>query len=133
MYKCPLGGVVHHSLEMIEKHKAVAKAVGWGISYGCDNVRIGETWDEWEWRGPLGIKGGPTRCPLTNSADAFWLQNLLKIDVTYYDNYERVVAQHNSIRIASRVQPSQGIEQACRLAIFNVAAEIGGYKNEMEG
>jgi hypothetical protein len=52
-----------------------AIAIGGTLSEGHGHRRIGETWDEWEWYGPLGIhtKEELTIYPLTDKSDAFQL------------------------------------------------------------
>lgn len=38
-----------------ETLELAALAAGGALALGTERVRTGETWDEWEWRGPLSI------------------------------------------------------------------------------
>lgn len=58
--------------ELLQK---AASAIGGTLSEGHGHRRIGKTWEDWEWYGPLGIrtKEGLTIYPLYDKGDAFEL------------------------------------------------------------
>lgn len=61
-----------------EQLELAALAIGGTFSPGTEKVRTGETWDEWEWRGTVGIcVGGVVICPHLDDGDAARLAALL--------------------------------------------------------
>jgi hypothetical protein len=114
-----------------------AKAIGGTLSEGHTKVRTGETWDEWEWQGALGIQTGTdwlphpgtTIHPLIDDGDALRLAVKLKIDVKHYDYY--VVGWFDGGYIGTgKIAYGDDPYAATRRAITRAAAEIGKTKCE---
>jgi hypothetical protein len=101
-----------------------AKAIGGTLSEGHTKVRTGETWDEWEWQGALGIQTGTdwlphpgtTIHPLIDDGDA--LRLAVKLNLL---SDPRFIHERNVLMF------TQGIEklEATRRAITRAAAAIG--------
>ena len=106
-----------------------AKALGGKFSPGNTKHRTGETWDEWEWIGPLGISvGGQTIYPHLNDGHGACMEAALEIYIVWWpDRTEAVhIAQDGSRFSASFSHVCAGGKQAARrLASLRVAAEIG--------
>jgi hypothetical protein len=101
-----------------------AKAVGGELSEGTSRRRTGETWDDWEWAGPMGITvDGLTGNPLTDDGEAFRLMVKLRLLVNVEEGVTFTTdgTKENDLR-----EPhSSDSYAATRRAIVRAAAEIG--------
>lgn len=101
-----------------------AKAVGGKLSPGTTKYRTGPTWDEWEWRGAMGISAPcfvGTAYPLEKDGHSARLEAVLALDVTwgghgdvYVGGFCEYFADHGNVKQAAR-----------RKAGVRAAAEIG--------
>jgi hypothetical protein len=66
-----------------ETLELAALAIGGTRSPGNEKVRVGETWGNWEWRGPLGIEvAGAIMHPHLDDGDAFRLAVAVGMKIT---------------------------------------------------
>lgn len=127
--KCPEGGLINATQEELDKFAAVAKAIGGQISYGHTKRRLGDSWDEWEWIGNLGIQcqdNGWIRNPLRSNSDAFWLMATAKVNVSY-DDAARISSAVIHESNHQSCEPYEDILASTRSAIFDAVAKLGGY------
>lgn len=104
----------------------VAKAVGGTFSPGTCRHRIGPTWDDWEWIGPMGIEmpSGLVIYPLTDSLDNAVIGAALRIRHTWHS--DGVVCGFCWAASTELFDKHSGDKQsALRKARLRVAAQIG--------
>lgn len=105
-----------------------AKAVGGEFSPGTTKTRTGETWEEWQWTGPMGVViDSIVTNPLTNDGDAFRLAMRLHIGVMIRDGHAIALFDHPDGNPWRTVEPCNpiGEQAAARRAIVGAASVIG--------
>lgn len=106
----------------------VAKAVGGTFSPGTCRHRIGPTWDEWEWIGPMGISmpNGLVIYPLTNGGDALQLAVMYHFRISIENYSTRIFPQWEDEQVAAVAfeKCTSELEATCR-AICLAIAVIG--------
>ena len=117
-----------------------AKAIGGTLSEGHTKIRTGETWDEWEWQGALGIQTGAdwlphpgtTIHPLIDDGDALRLVVKLRLTVSWdrFDDTDYATATPPHTHQGYDCIVDQDPYAATRRAITRAAAEIGKAKCE---
>ncbi len=104
-----------------------AKAVGGEFSPGTTQKRTGESWDEWEWIGPMGIKlDGVVYYPLELNGDALWLAATLRLVIRpgkHKGDGCTVESQRDGVAGCTSFRDCP--QEQMRYAIVFVAAEIG--------
>ena len=130
----------------LELMTLVAAACGGVVSPGDTKRRIGPTWDEWEWIGPVGVAlpTGIVFHPLYDNGNAFVLAVMLRISLEMdalievgYDGvdgeYEYgveawVVTEDATSVVVKQIYGSNDPLYVTRRAIVLVAAELGKRK-----
>lgn len=103
-----------------------AKAVGGTFSHGTCRHRIGDTWDDWEWIGPMGISmpNGLVIYPLTDDGHGALIEAALGINVSWHS--DGVVCGLRWAGSTELFDEHGGDRQAARrMASLRVAAEHG--------
>lgn len=103
-----------------------AKAVGGTFSPGSSKKRTGETWETWEWIGPLGITmpNGVVMRPLISDGDALKLAVKLGLIIELGRTFTTITLPNGGTVCITAMDVECGY-YAARLAIVRAAAEIG--------
>jgi hypothetical protein len=103
---------------------AAARTAGGELCEGIGQRRTGETWESWEWYGPLGISmpNGSTLYPLTLHGDAMLLSTARRMTVAWEPS--RGGWSIGAI-VGGRFQ-WLSFNEECKLAIVQAAAVING-------